>query len=527
MGGDSSAARLGGRVRKRVVDRGWRSPLLTGLGYLVACAVVAVPVASLGFLTDSRSTVLAGHDAIVSPTSDGYATIDLGAYLPNVRYPTDSRLGVYVDVGKTNLDSYDAVLRRYALLASSPDGEIAKISSLVRSMALENAVRGGVTGLALPVVWALVGVRRRDLARWITVPRAAVVIGLTVAVVGVWVAWPGGEGAASARVATGRWRPVEELLPGTTVTGPAARLQVQSGLITRGTQQLIASAFDTYHKSLTFYSDLEARAPELAPQLRPPADDEVVAVLVSDRHDNVGMDPVVRAVADVGGATLLFDAGDDTSTGEPWEAFSLDSLAEAFEEYDGRYAVTGNHDEGAFVDGYLDDRGFTTLHGEPVEAAGGIRLLGAPDPRSSGLGSWRSVTGGTVSEQSSKLADLACAADEDGDRVSTLIVHDGNAGRDALGRGCVDLVLSGHLHVQVGPTPVTGSNGRTGASYTNGTTGGAAYAFALGSKLRRDASLTLVTYRDGLPVGLQPVTITTDGRFVVSAYQELPRAQQP
>ena len=499
-----------------------RRLLLTAFGNLTAWLVIAGPVAWLGFITDSRATVVAGHDATVSPTADGYATIDLGAYLPNVRYPTGQRLGVYVDVGKTNVDSYNALLRRYALLASSPDGEVAKISALVRSLAAENAVRGAVTGLALPTLWWLVGVRRLDMLRWFTMRRAAVVLGVTVALVVVWVVTPWGAGRPSARVAGGSWRPLPELLPEATVTGPAARLQVQSGLMTRGTQRLLTSAFETYDKSLTFYSDLAERAPGLRGQLRQPTDDEVVAILVSDRHDNVGMDAVVRGVAEAGGVTVLLDAGDDTSTGEHWEAFSLDSLAEASEGFDGRYAVTGNHDEGSFVDGYLDDLGFTTLHGEPVEAPGGIRLLGAPDPRSSGLGSWRTVTGGTIADQSHKLADIACDADESGERVSTLLVHDADAGQEALTRGCVDLVLGGHLHVQVGPTSVTGANGRTGASYTNGTTGGAAYAFALGSKLRRDAQVTLVTYRDGRAIGLQPVTITPDARYVVSGFSELP-----
>ncbi len=76
--------------------------------------------------------------------------------------------------------------------------------------------------------------------------------------------------------------------------------------------------------------------------------------------------------------------------------------------------------------------------------------------------------------------------------------------------------------MQVGPTEVPGENGLVGATYTNGTTGGAAYAFALGSKLRRDAMATLVTYRNGVPVGLQAVTIKTTGDFVVDAYTSLP-----
>ena len=76
-------------------------------------------------------------------------------------------------------------------------------------------------------------------------------------------------------------------------------------------------------------------------------------------------------------------------------------------------------------------------------------------------------------------------------------------------------MLGGHLHVQVGPTRVIGENGQAGYSYTTGTTGGAAYAIAIGSKPRREAEVTLVTYADGRPVGLQPVVLQTNGVFRV------------
>ena len=71
--------------------------------------------------------------------------------------------------------------------------------------------------------------------------------------------------------------------------------------------------------------------------------------------------------------------------------------------------------------------------------------------------------------------------------MSTVLVHDANLGATALARGCTDLVLAGHLHAQVGPDRVLGENGEIGEigyTYTNGTTGGAAYAIALGSKPR-------------------------------------------
>jgi hypothetical protein len=314
------------------------------------------------------------------------------------------------------------------------------------------------------------------------------------------------------------WEPLAAALPDVDIPEEAADIEVESGLITSGTRRLVESAVSSYRKSLEFYSALAEQAPDLAGQLRQPADGEVVGLLVSDRHDNIGMDPVARAVADAGGATFLLDAGDDTSTGGSWESFSLESLDKAFADFDDRYAVAGNHDNGDFVATRLDQLGFTMLAGEVVDGPDGIRLLGASDVRSSGLGSWRDERDVTFADQQSLLADLACEHDADGDRISTLLVHDANSGRIALERGCVDLVLAGHLHLQVGPDPVVGDNGRTGYSYTTGTTGGAAYAVAIGTKLRRDAQISLVTYADGRPVGIQPVTVRTNGEFVVGDF---------
>ncbi len=158
------------------------------------------------------------------------------------------------------------------------------------------------------------------------------------------------------------------------------------------------------------------------------------------------------------------------------------------------------------------------LDGEVVDGPGGATLLGVDDPRSSGLGSWRDETGLSFDEVGSRLADAACASEE---RIATILVHDANLAGEALERGCADLVLGGHLHVEVGPIRVLGDDGRTGYSFTTGTTGGAAYAIAVGSKPRREATVTLVTYRDGRPTGLQPVVLQTNGTFEVEDYQEL------
>ena len=222
-----------------------------------------------------------------------------------------------------------------------------------------------------------------------------------------------------------------------------------------------------------------------------------------------------------GGASVLLDAGDDTSTGSSWEAFSLESLDEAFASFDERYLVTGNHDHGSSVAGQAADLGFTVMDAEVVDAADDIRLLGVADPRSSGLGSWRTETGLSFDEVGARLADTACAADEDGERVGTLLVHDANLGRETLARGCTDLVVGGHLHDIIGPERVVGENGRVGHRFTTGTTGGAAYAVALGTKPRREATVSLLTYRAGTPVGVQSLVLSPLGDWTVGEYADL------
>ena len=76
-------------------------------------AVVAVPASVVVWLNSSTSTVIAGHDVTVQPTLNGWATFDFGPYLPDFRYPTDSRVGANIQVGKTNLTSYDALLKTF------------------------------------------------------------------------------------------------------------------------------------------------------------------------------------------------------------------------------------------------------------------------------------------------------------------------------------------------------------------------------------------------------------------------------
>jgi len=489
------------------------SSVLTFAAYAVVWLLLAAPLSVFLFLHTSTSLVVASHDAVIRPTMDGRVTLHTGPFLPDIRSTSGYRVGVDVTLGKTQASSTEELVQRYAFIASQPEGQIARIEETVRGLAFAAALRGGAISLLPVLAWAGLGRRRRAylLKRLRSWRGAAVVTTVVLLGVAVWQPWP-------PYPDMGRnpgWQPLPALVPGVTLPAEVARLQVSSDGTTGDTARLVQSAISTYEKSKTFYAEAEEAATHLV--LRQPSDGETVALLVTDRHDNIGMDPVARAIGDAGGATVVLDAGDDTSSGEPWEAFSLDSLNAAFEGY-AAYAVSGNHDNGDFVSRYLEDLGWTSLRGEVGHGPGGSRILGDDDPRSSGLGDWRDETGLSFAQHADRLADAACSEPS---AVGVLLVHDSDSGTPALQRGCVDLVLAGHVHVQVGPTKVRGSNGHLGWTYTNGTTGGAAYAIAVGSKLKREAEVTLVTFRDGRPVGLQPVTLQTNGVFHVSPFLPL------
>ncbi len=495
--------------------RGW----LPVTAHVVVWLTLSTLAAGAFFLTSERTIDLASHEARVTADLSGEVTVRTGPVLPNVRTDSGSAIGVEIELGKTDAASVEELVARYAAIGSNPDAQVAKVETAVRDMAIDAIARGLALGIVPMLLWRLLGERRRrEVVE--ALPTTRGVIGLLVValvVIGLTTPWRGLGPAPRDR--SERWVPLA------TFVGPGIRLPDELrdvevlGPAGGGVQRLVGSAIASYGEGREFYERAAETAADL--DLRQPEEDETVVLLLSDRHDNVGMDQVARAIADAGGAEAVFDAGDDTSTGEEWEAFSLDSLDEAFEDFD-RWAVTGNHDHGTFVRSYLGDLGWTHFDdGEVVDGPGGTRILGADDPRSSGLGNWRDETGLTFGELRTRLADATCDAEEDGDRVDTLLVHDRNLGDEALERGCVDLVVGGHTHTQFGPEPVVGENGEVGYEYTVGTAGGAAYAIALGTKLRRPAGFALITYRDGEPVGMQSVTVQTTGRFTVDPYVEL------
>jgi hypothetical protein len=487
------------------------------LGRLLIWLALAVLIGLAVFVTSSTRTTVAGHDAEVRPTMDGWVTVRTGAVLPDLRVRTEHRLGVELTLGKTQVNSVEDLVDRYALLAADPDAQVARVRSAVRGLAWEAGLRGALAASVAVAFWALVGrSRRRELVHLGGSDRRWVAVGVVGALGAGLVAWQPWRQPEPLFITAEDWQSIGEYAgPGVTIPKELADAEITSSSITDATRRILLSALDSYQRAHTFYDDAAEAAVDLS--VRQPQEGETVALLISDRHDNIGMDRVARTIGDAAGATAVLDAGDDTSTGQAWETFSLDSLAATYEDLD-RWVAVGNHDNGGYVRDYLDDRGWQVATGDVVEGPGGSRLLALDDPRSSGLGRWRDPVNGTVAESAEAVADIACASEE---RVGTLLVHDANAGDEALRRGCVDLVVSGHVHVASGPTPVVGVGGSIGWTHTTGTAGGAAYAIAVGSKLRRAAAVSLVTYASGRPVGVQIVTLETTGHFRVGDYQPL------
>ncbi|MEV7397825.1 metallophosphoesterase family protein [Aeromicrobium sp. NPDC092404] len=489
---------------------------------LVLLAVgVALPTGYSTFVHSEREVVIGAHDATVQPTFTGHARIDFGTLIPQIRVPAEAPLGLGVDIrlGDSEITDLDQLVAQDAAIAAQPQGEIASVRSTVVSMLIDAAMRAAGAALLAVLVavlaWRAIGrTRRRAILASARHPRGAQVLGavgvglVTVAAL-VLVAAP--DRPRSDETA---WQPIGAVFPELPSDQVLDKVEIAQGASTQGSRALVEGALATYRTSVSFYGRLAVNA--ASAEVRTPAEGETTALVVTDRHDNIGMDPVARAIAERAGARLLIDLGDDTSNGGSWETFSINSLAREFRGFD-VVAVAGNHDTGPTVRKQMEDKGFTVLDGEPV-TVGGVRFIGSSDPRSSGLTAGYSgdpsANSMSLKQQDEQLQKATC---DDGD-VSVIAVHSPSSATRAAASGCADLVLSGHLHRQVGPTTVAGANGRTTTTMTTGSTGGAVYAFALGSKLRREAQVTIVTFADGRPVGLQPVSFQPGGIIEVADF---------
>ena len=165
-----------------------------GTAYLVCWALVSLAAAAVIFFNSSRETTLASHDAVIRPDLSGHVVLLTGPVLPDVRVPTDQRIGVSVTLGKTDAPSTAALIDRYALIAGQPEGPEARVREVLADLMVDSLVRGAALGLVPIVIWVLVGPqRRRALFARPRKRRRSVALVLSLVVIGVVVAHPWGD----------------------------------------------------------------------------------------------------------------------------------------------------------------------------------------------------------------------------------------------------------------------------------------------------------------------------------------------
>ena len=454
-----------GRQYRRVRLPGWRRLLLL-LGVL---AVVAVPVTATLFLHGSRTTVLAGHDAVVRPSLDGYATLDLGPYLPELPLPERRHRRrphrPRQDHGRL-LHRADPALRvhRQPARGADPQGPRRDDRPGPGQRRRRRADRAGRARRVVLLVGAGAGpscAARRDGTAY---GRRSLAVVLVAAVAGRRPALGRRRRARSSRTPGSRW-PTPS--PSVTVPerGPTAADRV------RADHQRHPPAGGRARWTPTGAARLlqPARrrgADELAGQLHQPRRGERSGCWSATGTTTSAW---TRWPARSPTRAARRSCSTPATTPRPasaWEAFSLESLDDAFDDYDARFVDRRQPRQRRLRDQAGRPSSASppsTARSSTVPAACGCS--GSSDPRSSGLGTWRDERGHLLrgAGAAARRPRLPARRRRRPDRHAAG-ARRRTAARQALARGCVDLVLAGHLHEQVGPDP--GHRSRTARSAT-------------------------------------------------------------
>lgn len=324
--------------------------------------------------------------------------------------------------------------------------------------------------------------------------------------------------------AAGGWLALGALA--TSVIGPSVNLASRSwtpvvGLSVEGQEvpnvqvagNLLDEAVRVLEQNENFYGRLQASTASAMLQIAGQDAERGLSLFVfeSDLHCNLGMTRVIGEVATQARASFVLSGGDITMSGTELEALCTDVYLSRLGSTP-LVLVLGNHDsEQTGAD--LEESGAAVLRGEPVSLAG-LTLLGDSDPYRSQIGSPTTRRGEeTVAEFTERSAELACETEPD-----ILVVHDPAHTATAIEDQCAPLVLSGHLHREVGPT-VTGDT----VSYTVDNSGGTGENTPSYGPLATNSSLAMFYYDPdtGTVDGKRTVEFGRDGSVVVGDYGRL------
>ena len=499
------AARLR-RVPRRIPPRRIGRGVVVGL-------VVLLPSLFWGVATAAADANLGPHAARYEVTLDHQVTVDFGplgtlvidAPLPlalglRVVVKEIPRESAAVDAAST-LDALGADLEHYVQFFSAPE---ATIDVVARALVLDAARRAALAVTLITLVTiatrAMLGARRRgELASSLRPHRGVVAAGTAVVllvVATVTGSAPVGPDLPDARTASA-------VFDGTPLEGARITGRLAGVIDTYG-----GYAVEAYRDNQRFYDDATesvraawgrqdrlmdeiARlrqgrlAATLIPSEEESAPDPVVMVVISDLHCNVGMAPVIRAVAELSGAQIVLNAGDSTVNGTGVESYCITALAGAVPDGAVQVVSDGNHDSPETATQERQS-GAHVLDGEVIEVAG-VRILGDADPRATRIGAGTIQSGEeSLEDISTRLADVACA---DPEGVDLLLVHDPLMGSAALEAACVPAQVSGHMHRRVGPVWIG-----NGTRYVSSSTAGASLGQATVGPLNGVAEVTVLRF---------------------------------
>lgn len=490
------------------------------LGTVAAAALFG---GALGWahLTDEKKTEVAGSQATTTLTTDGHATLHFGI-LPDVRMHTNSTFGVDVTLGNSltpasstsDAEMLNSLGQSFGAFLYRPEAEIEAIASQTRERAAEalGIALLGALGAAGGIRYA--GDSLNMIANRIASDGHMAPI-LAVATAASFSAFAHIESNMAEFEEVGFVK-ITDKVPEAATVPFLANMEIRDIPLTSSAARLMQGAIQSYEQSQTYFDGLKAEFEQQRSLLHTPQEGQRVGIVVSDRHDNILADQLLRDVADAAGASFVMNLGDNTASGSSYEAFSLRSFNEAFKGMT-IMVLIGNHDQGSYVKQYWKHEGAIVASDKVVEYEG-IRFILRDDYRTSDFTPERAINNTTKDEMINGITRLACDSDE---RVDVALLPQASIGREALEKGCVTLVLGGDTHQQTTLEEVVSEDRVPGYTQTVGTSGGAAYAVTIG-KFRREASVMLVTFNDeGSPIGTQSVLFTTTGNVKIEHFQEM------
>lgn len=465
-------------------NRPWLRRATLGLIGLGASATVAY-----GFAAEWESdTQLGPHRAEMTVVAgESYAQINEGSLgtirLPLQGAPLTVRLQLQESIAPPNL-----LGAQYSALITNPEGEIDHL----KADALRHLGRSLLAGIPVGVLITAGGVslvesRARDRSR-----RQGLIAGVSAAaLVGC-----GGYAAfgVTRSVEPAPWQKLSSVLEPDVyklLPTPLKAVEVRGTTFDAVKGPLQSFVQEKFVRSAVFYATMRKELNEkITNELPPKQDNELRILLVSDRHDNINMDPLTADI--VAGAEIsgVMNLGDNvsSSTGYSWEAFSNKSFVHWMKPVKEKSYNKGNHDPALGKEGLLDS-GFLDNNDMKVHRFADLSIIGAADPRSSDVGMAMRSGERSTTDVGKELADAACASQE---RIDIVATHDPRVATETVERGCATIGASGHMHSQKGPL-VVAKNGHKTYQVTTGTVGGAEQSIAIGP-LSVDATLTQLSF---------------------------------